>query len=235
MNNFLILLAAGSGSRMNLKTKKQFIKVNNKFLYEVSFNKFIKTKQFFHFVIVLPECDIKSHTAYLKKNYEKLFNDNKISIIIGGKERYDSVRNAILYIKNNFLIDEKTYVFMHDAARPFVDIGDIKKIIYAAHKYKSVSLASKIVDTIKEVKSNKDFEVKKTLDRNLLYSIKTPQGFLFNIIFSAYEKYDRHRIVTDDIEIVELYTKHKSYLVVSDKMNMKITNKSDLEYLKKLM
>ena len=91
------------------------------------------------------------------------------------------------------------------------------------------------VDTIKEVKSNKDFEVKKTLDRNLLYSIKTPQGFLFNIIFSAYEKYDRHRIVTDDIEIVELYTKHKSYLVVSDKMNMKITNKSDLEYLKKLM
>lgn len=235
MNNFLILLAAGSGSRMNLKTKKQFIKVNNKFLYEISFEKFLKTKMFKHFIVVFPKEDIKKHTLYLKRHYKDLFEKNKISIIEGGKERYDSVNNAILYMKNNFSLDNKTYVFIHDSARPFIDIEDIKKIISFTHKYKSVSLASKVVDTIKEVKDNANLEVKETLDRNLLYSIKTPQGFLFDIIFSAYMKYDKKKKVTDDIEIVELYTEYKSYLVDSNKMNMKITNKSDVEYLKKLM
>ena len=114
MNNYFIILAAGSGNRFNTKKPKQYFLYKNKQLFEHSLIKSIKSKLFKKIILVV------DNPKNIKRKYS-----NKVVIIKGGKERSDSSLNALKTIKklkpNNVLI--------HDAARPDFKISLVKKII----------------------------------------------------------------------------------------------------------
>ena len=145
-------------------------------------------------------------------------------------------------IKNNNTIKRNDLILIHDSARVLFDINDVNKLIYNLPKLKAITLASKSSETLKTVKNDKNIfkKVINTLDRNIVYNIKTPQGFNFNLLFNAYSNFykDKNKnkiIITDDIMIIEKYTKLSPYVLETNKVNIKITTKEDLKLIKNLI
>ena len=240
---YALILAAGSGSRMKTKTKKQFLIINNKALFIYSVDKFLKIKNIDKIYINFSEKD-KNKIEILNffKNYKKYIDNNKIIVIFnGGKERYNSVYNAIKTIFDDNRITAKDKILIHDSARPNFNIEDTKSIIDKLDKYSSITLASKSIDTIKTIYHNKIKngikEIKNTLNRELIYNIKTPQGFNLLKLYNSYCKfiYSKVNNITDDIMIMEKFSKDKSYILETDNYNIKITNKEDIDIIKKFL
>lgn len=244
MNNILILLAAGNSSRVNTKQKKQFIFVKNRPVLDYSLSTFIKTKLFNKIIIVINENDKNNKAVkYIKSNYKNKINEEFFEFAYGGKERFDSVFNALYYI-SDFATNINDYnVYIHDSARPFVTKEDVLKIDKYLDEYKAVSLATPISDTVKminlapnKIKKNV-IEVKNTINRNLLYSVQTPQAFRLPLILNAYKKFisqNKIKMVTDDLQLIELFTKNKPFLIVGSKDNIKITTTEDIKKLDNL-
>lgn len=241
---YALILAAGSGKRMKTKQKKQFYKIKNKPVFLYSIDNFLKIKKINKIYINFNKSDINnSEINNFIKTYKKFITNGKINIIFnGGKERYDSVYNAMNIIKNDNNIKRNDLILIHDSARVLFDINDVNKLIYNLPKLKAITLASKSIETLKTVKNDKNVfkKVINTLDRNIVYNIKTPQGFNFNLLFNAYSNFykDNNKnktIITDDIMIIEKYTKLSPYILETNKVNIKITTKEDLKLIKNLI
>ena len=233
-----VILAAGSGKRMHSKLKKQFMQINNKPMFYYSVDKFLKVKSINKIILVINEID--KNDKYIKDfiiKYKKCLLNDRINIITGGKERYDSVYNSLNYIKSYYSISKNDKIIIHDSARPNVDIDDIKKLITLLNKYKVITLASKLTDTIKEIKpSNGDVKrVVKTLDRSKYYLIQTPQGFNLKLLMDCYMRFNssnKNYKITDDLQIIENYSNVKPFVLDSSSLNFKITTQNDLNMVK---
>lgn len=233
-----IILAAGQGSRMKTKEKKQFIKIRNKPVLFYSIDKFFKIKNIKKIIVVIN--NDKSNEIIFKKllkNYNREIYAGRLAFVFGGKERYNSVFNALCYLNEYCNVSTKDKVLIHDSARPNVDIKDIKKLMLYLNKYSAISLAYKLSDSIKLIK-NIDKNVKlvsKSVDRDDFYLISTPQGFNFKLLFDSYHKFLKSKKlvkITDDLQIIELYSNKKTYVLDSSKLNFKITTKDDLNMIK---
>ena len=233
-----IILAAGSGSRMKTKDKKQFIKINNKPILFYSIDKFLKVKKINRLIIVINKNDFdNSIFKSLLKIYNKDISSGKINFVFGGKERYDSVYNALSFIYEYMDVKSKDKVLIHDSARPNVDINDINNLIKSLNKYKAVTLGYKLSDSIKLIKKSNNSlkQVIKSIDRNSHYLISTPQGFDFKTIYNCYKKFVKTKKklnITDDMQIIEYFSNEKGYILDSNKLNFKITTKEDLNMIK---
>lgn len=237
----VILLAAGKSQRLDSNIKKQFINHNNRPLYMNSLETFLNIDRVDDIILVISKED--ENSEYIKFLYDSdiyKIHKNKINITFGGLERYDSVRNSFIYIEENLKYNDEDKILIHDSARPFVNTNDIIKEIDALDKYNAVGLASKCVDTVKKISDNQNgdiLKIEKTLDRDLLYLIYTPQGFKYKTIKYAYDEFykildnNKNIKITDDLQIVELFTKENTYLIDSDRQNIKITTKEDLKYI----
>ncbi|RMA97587.1 2-C-methyl-D-erythritol 4-phosphate cytidylyltransferase [Hydrogenothermus marinus] len=211
-----ILLAAGQGKRFG--EKKQFIKLKGEPLFQYSINTINKIDEITDVILVLPEEDIERIKIFSFKNIKK---------VIGGKERQDSVYNALQEISNADI------VIVHDTARPFATekmfldgIKNIKKGFDGS----VTAIPSK--DTIKKVKENKVIE---TLKRDELYIIQTPQTFKFDILKKAHEKAKQENFLgTDDSSLVE---RIGGNITINEGsiLNFKITTKEDLILAKCLL
>ena len=233
-----IILAAGQGSRMKTKEKKQFIKILNKPVLFYSIDKFLTIKNIKKLIVVINN-DKSNARIYneILKNYNKEIDTGRLAFVLGGKERYNSVYNALSYLNEYCNISSKDKVLIHDSARPNVDIKDIKKLMLYLNKYSAITLAYKLSDSIKLIK-NIDKNIKlvlKSVDRDDFYLISTPQGFNFKLLFDSYHKFLKSKKtakITDDLQIVELFTNKKTYILDSSKLNFKITTKDDLNMIK---
>ena len=233
-----IILAAGQGSRMKTKEKKQFIKILNKPVLFYSIDKFLTIKNIKKLIVVINN-DKSNARIYneILKNYNKEIDTGRLAFVLGGKERYNSVYNALSYLNEYCNISSKDKVLIHDSARPNVDIKDIKKLMLYLNKYSAITLAYKLSDSIKLIK-NIDKNVKlvlKSVDRDDFFLISTPQGFNFKLLFDSYHKFLKSKKtvkITDDLQIVELFTNKKTYILDSSKLNFKITTKDDLNMIK---
>jgi len=210
MSLFLVLLAAGDGKRLKSKTPKPYYKVNNKTLLEYSLDEFKKFTEIKKTIIVYN----KKHKQYLNK----LDLKNTLKII-GGKTRQESTFKALKRIKKM----NCKKVLVHDSARPFPTKKLINKIIYKLKKNHVVVPVIKINDATKRIKKNMIF---KNINRNSLRFSQTPQGFTFKKI---YEKHQRN-INTPFDDDSALFTKDKEKVttVTGSKINLKITDKEDL-------
>ncbi|MFN3550893.1 MAG: 2-C-methyl-D-erythritol 4-phosphate cytidylyltransferase [Endomicrobiia bacterium] len=222
----VILLAAGKSKRFNNKIKKQFLKLNGKTLVEYVFEKFAKLSYIKRFIVVVPKEDFKKINRIFEKKYNKLNFD----IVIGGKERYDSVFNAGKYVD-----DETSCVIIHDVARPLVSLDLINRCVKEIENYDCVIPAIKVYDTIKLINSN--LEVVKTLDREKLVLVQTPQVLKTEVFKKVYSKknllrWTKKYKITDDAQLVELQG-YKVKVVAGDKNNIKITTKDDLNFIYK--
>lgn len=211
-----IILAGGRGSRMGAEVSKQFIEIDEKPIIYHTIKAFEKCDKIGDIILVLPSDEIE----YFKEKILSRF-DFKISAIVeGGKERQDSVYNALEYI------EDCDTVLIHDGARPFVSLDIINKGIEFAEKFGAAAPGVMPKDTIK-VKNNENFS-ETTPDRSSLMAIQTPQCFNYKLIRQCHEKVkEQNIIVTDDTMVAETFG-NRVYLYEGDYKNIKVTTPEDL-------
>jgi 2-C-methyl-D-erythritol 4-phosphate cytidylyltransferase len=157
----------------------------------------------------------------LKEIIEKYKLKKVSQIIPGGKRRQDSVKNGM-----DALPKDEDIVVIHDGVRPFVTKNMIEDSIHAAVRYGAVIVAMPVKDTIKM--SNPDGTVLKTLDRESLWQIQTPQTFQAKVIKEAYHRATEDGFAgTDDASLVERLGV-KVHILPGSYTNIKITTPEDL-------
>lgn len=234
MNNIaLVIVAAGSSTRMGCQIKKEYLPLNGgTVLSEVAYS-FLKTARFSSLIIVIPSNHEKlaKNALFKNPNIQQLINEQnvKLHFVYGGKTRQLSVFNALNFL--NEQTNKPDYVLIHDGARPFVSDKIIQSSIEYTIKYNASVPGLIPTDTQKEVDSN-NF-IKTHLIRKNLRSVQTPQGFLFTSIFEYHKKavqeYNLNQTeYTDDTEIFDKYSDKKTFIFDGDPNNIKITYQKDL-------
>lgn len=213
-----VIVAGGSGRRMGMNIKKQFIELEGKAILAHTIEAFNKCKVVDEIVVVVGKEDIDKVRTEIVSRYGY---DKVIQIIEGGTERQESVYNGLMAVSKDV-----QYVMIHDGARPFISQVILEKaLIMTKEKYATV-VAVPVKDTIKIV--NGEFEVEATPSRSTLWSVQTPQSFKKELLINAYTyAKEKSLIVTDDSMLVEAYGK-KVHVVEGDYNNIKITTSEDL-------
>ena len=181
----VILLMAGSGSRMKIQDNKVFLPLENKMIFQYSLDLFLKLNCEV-ICVIRPEDEDKLHHYY-----------SKIKIVYGGQTRQMSVYNGLKQASCNS-------VLIHDAARPFISEELIKECIKTLNEKNAVLVGCKTKDSIYEI------EPLKSLNREKLFNAQTPQGASRTILLKCHEKALNENIqVTDDISLILKYTDPK--------------------------
>lgn len=218
-----IILAGGRGKRMGSDISKQFIEIDGKPILYYTLKRFIDSKSINEIILVLPKDEIE----YCIDNVLNKYNLKVTKIVEGGKERQDSVYNALKEVVGCDI------VLIHDGARPFVKERIIEEGIAFAKEHGAAAPGVIPKDTIKVIDKN-SFS-KETPDRNTLVAIQTPQVFKSNIIIDAHKKVRESKlVVTDDTMVVEM-NNNRVYIYEGDYENIKITTKEDLILAQKLV
>ena len=218
-----IVLAGGRGKRMNYHKSKQFIEIKGKPVLVYTLEKFIYNKSIDEVILVLPEDEVD----YCKKEVLQKYSLKVDRIVIGGKERQDSVFNALE------AMEKANIVLIHDGARPFISEKIIEEGIKYANIYGAAAPGVTPKDTIK-IKNEDNISVD-TPDRNTLVAVQTPQCFKYDEIYQCHRKIkEENAIVSDDTSVVERYG-HKVYLYEGDYTNIKITTPEDLILAERLI
>lgn len=213
MNYSVCILAAGKGSRTQLDFNKVFFKFKDgTSVLDRSVNLFNEDSDCKEIILVVAEHE----KEYVEKLYQ---NINKIKITIGGKTRQESVSHGLRLVCSE-------YVFIHDGARPYLNIKEVNKLKQTLLEYDSCLLMVPSVDTVKIVENG---FVKESLDRSLLYNAQTPQCFKTSLLKECHQKaLEDQREATDDAQLVEWYSNALIKVVTGNASNIKITNPSDL-------
>ena len=209
MNNYFVILAAGTSKRFRSDIPKQFVKYKGLMLFEHSIKKAKKTKLFNKIILVVNN----NHKKYINN-----FKDNKVKIIFGGNERYKSSFKALKFIKKY----NPKNVFIHDAARPNFSLKLLYKLNKGLKKNKCV---------VPYLTSNNSLKLKNkkkiiNLDRTKVYETQTPQCFDYNLLFKISKL--NTKIVTDESTLF-LDAGIKVNFIKGDTSNKKITKLNDLE------
>ncbi|MFH1269702.1 MAG: 2-C-methyl-D-erythritol 4-phosphate cytidylyltransferase [Candidatus Omnitrophota bacterium] len=212
-----ILLAAGKGLRLKSNVPKPLIKINSKPLIIYSLDTLGKHPGIKEIIVVANRRNLEEIQGYIRR-----FRLNKVKdVVLGGEVRRDSVAKGLK------AIDGRTdLVLIHDGARPFIDNGTVSSLIKAAVISGAAIVGVPVKATIKKVKGRKVNTVDKTLDRNNLWEIQTPQVFKKELILKAYKRFG-NADVTDDAMLVEKLGEDVS-VVRGTYNNIKITTPEDL-------
>ncbi|MDR1168037.1 MAG: 2-C-methyl-D-erythritol 4-phosphate cytidylyltransferase [Heliobacteriaceae bacterium] len=151
----------------------------------------------------------------IMEDLKKIFSKN-IKIIEGGTTRQESVFNGLKVCKCD-------YVLIHDGARPVISPEDINRAVEMTIEKHAMTAAAKTIDTIKEVENG---VITRTISREKLYNTQTPQGFEYNLIKAAHEKFAGDNF-TDDAGMVEALGK-PVYILEGSHKNIKITTPEDI-------
>ena len=215
--NGVVIVAAGTGSRMNMGINKQFIKLEGKEIIAYTIEKFYNNSNIEDIVVVVKE----DESEFFKKEILDKYNFKNVKIAYGGKERQDSVYNGLK------LLDEKCdVVLIHDGARPFVSDKIIDKSIEEAKENKAIVVGVPVKDTIKVIDNDKN--IVDTPNRSVLWAVQTPQTFDYNILIDAYKDAFKNKFYgTDDAMLVERIG-YKVKMLEGSYNNIKITTQEDL-------
>ena len=231
MKTVAIVLAAGSGSRMQSDVKKQFIEIAGKPMIYYSLNTF--QNSFIDEIILV---SAKEDIEFCKNEIVKKYGFDKVRCIVeGGRERYNSVMHGLKMIK------ECDYVYVHDAARPLIDLETLERLKNGVEEYGTAVAAVETKDTVKIV-DNENYVIS-TPSRQTVWIVQTPQVFRFSTITEAYERL-RMRLqnisaedihITDDAMVVENFTNSKVKLIKGSYRNIKITTPEDILVAERFM
>ncbi|MCB1828053.1 MAG: 2-C-methyl-D-erythritol 4-phosphate cytidylyltransferase [Coxiellaceae bacterium] len=216
---FLVMPAAGTGSRFDSNTPKQFIRVDDRSVLDLALAPFLAHEKINHCMVVLPKNIDDWHDIPLKHH-------PKIATTHGADTRAQSVLNGLLALKAVAKKDD--WVLVHDAARACITPSQINRLIAHCHDHPVGGLlARKISDTVKQ--SNADNTVQKTLNRDQLWQAQTPQMFRFELLLTALQQYND---VTDESQAIEKMGL-QPLLVANDEMNEKLTRPQDFVWLQR--
>ena len=221
MSNIVIILVAGNSTRCNFANNipKQYQKFNNKELLSIVIEKFIS---YADLILVV--------NSNHKKYYEPITRKYKLKHIVkGGKTRQESVFNALQYAENL----NPNNVIIHDGARVLINDKIIKKSLELLNYHKAVVPIIPVSDTIREINNNKS----KTIKRDKLYRVQTPQSFSYELLYNAYKnitlKDSNWADYTDDAAIIEADNEQIKFFTGVEE-NFKITTQNDFIMAKKI-
>jgi 2-C-methyl-D-erythritol 4-phosphate cytidylyltransferase len=211
MNNAVIIVAAGTGSRMLTDIPKQFLELNGLPVVMHTINRFHEYDPAIKIILVIAEEE--------QQRWERLtehFNfTTNVVCVTGGSTRFESVANGLNAVKEEI-------VAIHDAVRPLVSLDLIRRSYEEAEKHTVAVPAIPIADTIREMIDKSS----RVIDRKNLRIIQTPQCFNTILLKKAYSN-ATHKTFTDDAGVFES-DGNEIYLIPGEKSNIKITLPEDL-------
>jgi 2-C-methyl-D-erythritol 4-phosphate cytidylyltransferase/2-C-methyl-D-erythritol 2,4-cyclodiphosphate synthase len=221
----VIIPAGGSGSRIKSKKAKQYLSLDQIPILIHTLIVFERVKMINEMILVVPEKDL----FYVQKELLPPYKLSKIkSVVAGGKERQDSVKNGL-----NEISDKTDIVVIHDAVRPFIHEKIISAVVSAAKTTGAATAGVMSKDTIKIIKRNN--LIAATIPRDIVWLTQTPQAFKYKILKKSYEKaYNDKFYGTDDASLVERIGQ-KVKMVEGSYGNIKITTPEDVIIAKALM
>ena len=213
-----IVLAAGSGKRMNSQVHKQYLIIQDRPVLYYSLKAF-EDSAVDEIVLVVG----KGEEKFCRKEIVDKYGISKVKAIVeGGKERYHSVFEGLKQTS------DADYVLIHDGARPFVNQDIIRRCMQEVQKYQACVVGMPVKDTIKI--ADEEGYAKQTPDRKNVWMIQTPQTFSYALIYEAYEEMlkTEDAAITDDAMVLERTKGKKSKLIEGSYRNIKITTPEDL-------
>ena len=213
-----IVLAAGSGKRMNSQVHKQYLIIQDRPVLYYSLKEF-EDSAVDEIVLVVG----KGEDEFCRKEIVDKYGISKVKAIVeGGKERYHSVFEGLKQTS------DADYVLIHDGARPFVNQDIIRRCMQEVQKYQACVVGMPVKDTIKI--ADEGGYAKQTPDRKNVWMIQTPQTFSYALIYEAYEEMlkTEDTAITDDAMVLERIKGKKSKLIEGSYRNIKITTPEDL-------
>ena len=212
MDYSAIILCAGRGSRSGLNYNKLLYRFEEKTVYEMTMEIFLKDDRCQQIVVVTKKDELN--------DLKKLITANKITYVFGGTERQDSVYNGLQVVNQE-------YVLIHDGARPYLKIEYIDDILRCLNDNPACLLMVPVKDTIKVCKEG---IVVETLPRSILMQAQTPQAFKTELIKDCYQlAKDANFVATDDASLVEKFKDVDVTVVIGSYENIKITTPDDLQ------
>jgi 2-C-methyl-D-erythritol 4-phosphate cytidylyltransferase len=219
MNVCVIIPAGGKGERFGSDTPKQFIDLKGKPVIVHTIENFNDIEDIKSIVIA-----VHSEWFTFTKELVQTYKLEKVKdIVVGGKERQDSIFNAL----HSKAAKDTDLIIIHDAIRPFVSQQSIKKIINQAEDNGAVILGLTPKDPVKEI--DHKGEIVRTLQRGKLSISQTPQAFWTDIIMNSYEKAREVNYVgADSAQLVE-FAGYKVSVIEGDDTNIKLATPLDLK------
>ncbi len=203
---------------MGRSVAKQFLPLGDKPMLAHTLLVFQRALVIDEIIPILPKEDMET---CLREVIERYHITKVKTLVVGGRERQDSVMNGL-----QKLSDDAAIVVVHDAVRPFVTNDMIRQSVDLAGKGECVAVGVPVKDTVKEVDDRG--MVRHTLERSRLWAIQTPQAFPAAVLKRAYEECCKHNVYgTDDAVLVER-TGGKVRVIMGSYENIKITTPGDL-------
>jgi 2-C-methyl-D-erythritol 4-phosphate cytidylyltransferase len=216
---YVLITAAGAGVRMNSPLPKQFMELQGKPVLFHTISRFIQYSLGIKIILVLPQQQI----AY----WDELCDTHRfrvpMSVVAGGPTRFHSVKNGLAKVPNEAL------VAIHDGVRPLVSMETIKQAFHYAALFGNAIPAIGVSESVRVMERS----MSKTIDRNSLRIIQTPQCFKASLIKKAYGV-NFMETFTDDASVLE-FSGERIFIVDGNRENIKITSQEDFIIANALM
>lgn len=217
---WLVIPAAGVGQRMQAECPKQYLKLDGRYIIDITVSRVLSQDDFAGCMVALASRDRwwpDTESA----------SDQRVLTCEGGRERADSVLAALNALADRAQAED--WVLVHDAARPCLHPDDLERLIrkLQAHPVGGL-LAARVADTLKRADAREGETVEQTVDRSRLWRALTPQMFRFNVLREALDAALASSLsVTDESSAVEFSGK-MPVLVEGRSDNIKVTVPPDL-------
>ncbi|HBH24597.1 MAG TPA: 2-C-methyl-D-erythritol 4-phosphate cytidylyltransferase [Cytophagales bacterium] len=212
MDEYAIIVAGGTGTRMKSKVSKQFLLLDKKPVLMHTLEAFHAYSDTLTIVVVLPESEMEYWKQLCNKHHFSISHQ----LVSGGRSRFQSVKNGLKKVPAN------SVVAIHDGVRPLIH----KEIIGASFQIAKIHGSAVAAVRLKESIRQADQDTTKAVDRSKYRIIQTPQTFKSDIILQAYNL-DEQPDMTDDASVAEA-AGHKISLFEGSYENIKITTPEDL-------
>ena len=224
-NRWIVVPAAGFGERIGGDTPKQYLPLGQHSILQVTLNQLLQVPNIEGIVVALADDDPLWSSVPAS-------TDPRIHTCIGGNTRADSVVAGLEYVSSK--TDSDTWVFVHDAARPLIQISDIQRLSDAVYNSGAVGgiLAARVQDTLKQ--ADEYCCIERSVNRESLWQAQTPQLFKVGQLLEAMKSalsiddtIDASVTITDEASAMEI-AGHDPLLVEALQPNLKITRPVDL-------
>ncbi len=218
MSSAVIIVAAGSSTRLGTGRKKEYIQLKGKPVIHHTFEAFASSRLFRYICMVVPPSGIEE----ARRIMGPLAAELEVTFAEGGATRQQSVLQGLRALEPA----APDYVLIHDGARPWVSVECIAGILEATAERGACAPAVVPPDAIKRIAG--DGVITEHFSRNNTLGIQTPQGFSFPEILLAHEKAAADgETYIDDTEIFSRYI-HPVYTLPGESANRKITYLHDI-------
>lgn len=228
--NIALIIAGGSGKRMEKEIPKQFLNVNDKPVILYTMEAFQKHPDIDEMGIV---CIDGWHE--ILKAYARQYHINKLKwVVLGGNTGQESIYNGIVEAKKYY--KDTDLILVHDAIRPMVSQEIISDCIIQCKKYGSAIAAVPCNTAVLKYSGKKYQETTEVIDRRTLAMTQTPQGFPLGKLLWAHDE-AKKRGITESVASCTLLTElgEKLYLSLGAETNIKLTTQDDMEIFKALL